>query len=52
MILKHGKNPTRAQMDRIESHGLDPEDWFVTKDCSECFEIVNRETDEVRRLGA
>lgn len=44
--MKHGRNPTRKQKERIEAAGLNPDDYYVTKDCADGLEIVHRETDE------
>lgn len=48
--MKHGKNPSFKQRQRIKSLGLNPDEWMICKDCLDCFEIVHRETGEVRRL--
>lgn len=50
--MKHGKNPTRSQSDRIEAKKLNPANWLVVKDCPECFEIVHRVSGKTRKLGA
>lgn len=50
--MKHGRNPTRAQKERLKSMRLDPRNWMVTKDCPTCFEIVHRITGATRKLGA
>lgn len=50
--MKNGKNPSRAQKEKLKSVGLNPESWFVTKNCPTCFEVVHRITGEVRKLGA
>lgn len=33
-------------------YNLDPKMWLVSRDCPGCFEIVNRVSDEVRKLGS
>ena len=48
--MKHGKNPTRRQKERIKKLGLNPENWLIVKDCQECFEIVHRLSGKTRKL--
>ncbi|MDP4158185.1 MAG: hypothetical protein Q8911_00270 [Bacillota bacterium] len=48
--MKHGKKPSLKQRQRIKAHGLNPKEWMVCKDCSNCFEIVQRDTGEVKKL--
>ena len=49
--MKHGIRPTRIQKIRIKSHGLNPENWLVVKDCKECFQIVHKVSGKTRKLG-
>ena len=51
-IPKHGKRPTMRQKIRLKLLGLDPRNWLVCRDCTECFEVEHRVSGEVRRLGA
>jgi len=46
--VKHGKRPTVRQKQFISSKNLNPDNWLVTKDCTEVFEIVNRVGGKVR----
>jgi hypothetical protein len=48
--MKHGKNPTVKQKERIKSLRLNPKHWLVVKDCPACFEIVHRVSGKTRRL--
>ena len=48
--MKHGKNPTRKQKMFIKKNKLNPENWLIVKDCSECFEIVHRFTGKRRKI--
>jgi hypothetical protein len=47
-----GKNPTRRQKQRLRRLHLDPRMWLIRKDAPTCFEVMNRVSGEVRRLGA
>ncbi len=49
--MKHGKKPTKRQCMMLERYRLDPKNWLIVKDCSECLEIVNRYSGKVRRLN-
>lgn len=49
--MKHGKKPTKKQCIMLSEHKLDPKNWLITRDCSECLEIVNRYSGRVRRLN-
>ncbi|WP_407310594.1 DUF6906 family protein [Desulfosporosinus sp. SB140] len=46
--MKHGLKPTAKQRKRITAFGLNPDDYLVTKDTPTFFQIVHRETDEVK----
>lgn len=46
--MKHGKKPTRVQKQLISAKGLNPGNWFVTKDTSTEVHIIHRNTDTVR----
>lgn len=49
-LRKHGKNPTRAQKERLEKLKLNPGNWLVVKDIPGCFEIVHRVSEKRRKL--
>jgi len=49
--MKHGVRPSRKQKERLEAEGLNPSEWFVVKNCSDGFEVVHRETREIRKFG-
>lgn len=46
--VKHGKKPTLKQKEKIKNIGLDPKEWLICKDCSDEFQIVSKETGEVK----
>ena len=48
--MKNGKNPNLRQKKLLKKYNLDPEAWLISKDCPECFVIVNRLTGAVRKL--
>ncbi|WP_192841130.1 DUF6906 family protein [Bacillus gobiensis] len=48
--MKHGKKPTRAQMDIIKMNGLNPNNWLVVKNLSEQMQVIHRETGRLRKL--
>lgn len=48
--MRNGKRPTRAQKIKLKSLRLDPANWLIIKDCSECFEIVHRVSGKARTL--
>ncbi len=48
--MKHGKKPTKRQKILLKKFKLDPRNWFIVKDCGECFEIVNRFSGNRRKL--
>ena len=48
--MKHGKRPTRAQKMRLQKYNLNPDNWLIVKDCSECFVIVNKITGKIRTM--
>ena len=47
--MKHGKKPTVAQRKLIQSKGLDPSVWLITKDTPEKMELVHRYSDRTKR---
>ena len=48
--MKHGKNPTLAQKNKIADRGLNPLDWLVSKDTREELVVINRKTGKARRF--
>lgn len=48
--MKHGRRPTKRQKLILKKFNLNPQNWLIVKDCSECFEIVNRITGNRRKL--
>ena len=50
--MKHGRKPTRKQRERLIGLSLNPEEWLVTKNSPDSFEIVHRVSGKLRRLGA
>ena len=48
--MKHGRNPSKRQKIFLKGFNLNPQNWLIVKDCSECFEIVNRFTGKRRKL--
>ncbi len=48
--MKNGKRPTKKQCEFISSHGLNYENWYVTKDTSKYLEILNKKSLKLRRL--
>ena len=48
--MKHGRNPSKRQKIFLKGFNLNPENWLIVKDCSECFEIINRFTGKRRKL--
>ena len=48
--MKHGKKPSVQQRKLIQSKGLDPAVWFVTKDTPERMELVHRYSDRTRKI--
>ena len=48
--MKHGVSPSRKQKERIKTEGLDPDDWFVVRNCSDFFEVIHRVTREIRKF--
>ena len=48
--MKHGVSPSRKKKERLEAEGLNPDDWFVVRNCSDFFEVVNKETREIRKF--
>ncbi|WP_172408247.1 hypothetical protein [Desulfosporosinus sp. FKA] len=46
--MKHGRKPNAKQKARITLFGLNHEDWFVTKNTPSFFQIIHRDTGEVR----
>jgi hypothetical protein len=48
--MKHGKKPTVQQRKLIQSKGLDPSVWFVTKDTPKQMELVHRHSDRTKRV--
>lgn len=49
--MKHSKKPTRRQKMLLCRYRLDPDNWLIIKDCSECFEIVNKVSGKSRRIN-
>lgn len=48
--MKHGKKPTVQQCKLIQSRGLDPAVWLVTKNTPDHMEIVHRYSDKTTRI--
>lgn len=48
--MKHGKKPTRKQMDFIKRKGLNPDNWLVVKDTTEKMVLVHRHFDLNKRI--
>lgn len=48
--MKNGKRPTLNQKRSIELLKLNPNNWLVVKDCTECFVIVNRNSGKMKRF--
>lgn len=48
--MKNGKVPTREQKRIMKSHGLDPDEWLVTKNLLTELEVVNRMS--LKKIGA
>jgi len=48
--MKHGRKPTLKQKNRIKAHGLNPDNWLIVKDTTELFELVHRESGNIRRF--
>lgn len=48
--MKHGKKPTRKQMDFIKRKGLNPDNWLVVKDTPEKMVLVHRHFDRNKRI--
>ena len=48
--MKHGKKPTVQQRKPIQSKGLDPSVWLVTKDTPQQMELVHRLSDRTKRV--
>ena len=42
--MKHGKNPTRKQIEVIKARKLNPDNWLVVKDLPGELHIVHRVT--------
>lgn len=40
--MKHGKSPTKTQMEFIYSNGKNPNEWLVVKDTSEEMHLISR----------
>ena len=40
--MKQGRKPTVKQSIFIEENGLDPKEWFVTKDTPTFLQLVSR----------
>ena len=51
-MRKSGKNPTRAQKERLEKLGRNSDNWLIVRDAPKCFEIVHRVSGKRRTLGA
>ena len=47
--MKHGKKPTRKQVELIQSKGLNPGNWLVVKDTTEKMVLVHRHFDRNKR---
>ena len=50
LTMRHGRNPTKRQKIYLKGFNLNPENWLIVKDCTECFEIINRFTGNRRKL--
>ena len=48
--MKNGKKPTYEQRKQLESWGLNPREWLVSKDTPKETVIVHRHTDTVRTI--
>lgn len=48
--MKHGKKPTVRQMKLMKEWGMNPKEWFVSKDTSTELVVVHRHTDTVRTI--
>ena len=48
--MKHGKKPTKRQSIFIKEHGLNPENWLVTKDTPDELHLVHRWSDRTTRI--
>lgn len=48
--MKHGKKPTRKQMDFIKRKGLNPDNWLVVKDTTEKMVLVHRHFDRNKKI--
>jgi len=51
-MRKRGKNPTRAQKERIAKLRLNPANWLVVCDVPGRFEVIHRVSEKRRTLGA
>jgi len=49
--VKHGRRPTKKQKIFLKKFNLNPKNWLIVKDCTECFEIVNRISGKRRILS-
>ena len=47
--MKHGKKPTVQQRKLIQSKGLDPTVWLITKDTPTEIHLVHRLSDRTTR---
>ena len=47
--MKHGKKPTRKQIDFIKRKGLNSDNWLVVKDTTEKMVLVHRHFDRNKR---
>lgn len=48
--MKHGKNPTRKQKQKLQRLKFDPRMWLVVEDSPVFFVVEHRVSGEVRRL--
>ena len=48
--MKHGCKPSKKQAIFIKAHGLNPENWFITKNTPTELHLVNRWSDKTTRI--
>ena len=48
--MKHGKNPTVAQMKLMVKRKLDPTMWLVVKDLPDRLELVHRHFEKTTKI--
>lgn len=47
---KRGMRPTRKQKMAIQKYGLDPEEYLVIYETSECLHIINKKTKKTQDI--